>query len=97
MASKLTRISVDRPKLIIAAIIVLTIFFLVQFPKIVTDTDPKNMLPATSPVRVYNDEMESLFALHKDMIALGIVNDKGIFNQDTLTRIASFSEEIKKI
>src|SRR3989337_4209736 len=97
MASKLTELSVEIPRSVIAVVIILTLLFLVQFPKIIIDTDPKNMLPATSPVRVYNDRMESLFALHKDMIALGIVNDKGIFNQDTLTRIASFSEEIKKI
>src|SRR3989337_2306216 len=97
MASKLTELSVEIPRSVIAVVIILTLLFLVQFPKIVTDTDPKNMLPATSPVRVYNDEMESLFALHKDMIALGIVNNKGLFNQDTLARIERFSEEIKKI
>ncbi len=97
MASKLTEISVKRPKSIIAIIIILTLFFLIQFPRIVTDTDPKNMLPASSPVRVYNDEMESLFALHKDVIVLGIVNNKGLFNPATLKRIAGFTEEITKI
>lgn len=97
MSSKLTQFSVERPKSVIAVIVILTLFFLIQFPKIVTDTDPKNMLPATSPVRVYNDQMESLFALHKDVIALGIVDEKSIFNQPTLERIARFSEEIKKI
>jgi len=97
MASRLTQISVERPKGVIAVIVILTLFFLIQFPKIVTDTDPKNMLPATSPVRVYNDSMESLFALHKDVIVLGIVNEKGIFNQTTLTGIARLTEEIKRI
>lgn len=97
MASKLTQISVERPKSVIAGIIILTLFFLVQFPEIITDTDPKNMLPANSPVRVYNDQMESLFALHKDVIALGIVNEKSIFNQPTLERIARLTEEIKMI
>ncbi|MBI5096488.1 MAG: MMPL family transporter, partial [Nitrospirae bacterium] len=97
MASRLTQISVERPKSVIAVIMVLTFFFLIQFPKIVTDTDPKNMLPASSPVRVYNDQMESLFALHKDMMAVGIVNEKGIFNPATLERIARLTGEITKI
>ena len=97
MASRLTQISVERPKSVIAVIIILTFFFLIQFPKIVTDTDPKNMLPASSPVRVYNDQMESLFALHKDMMAVGIVNEKGIFNPATLERIARLTGEITKI
>src|SRR3972149_271000 len=97
MASRLTQISVERPKSVIAVIIILTFFFLIQFPKIVTDTDPKNMLPASSPVRVYNDQMEALFALHKDMMAVGIVNEKGIFNPATLERIARLTGKITKI
>ncbi len=97
MASKLTEISVKRPKIVVAVIMIVTLFFIIQFPKIVTDTDPKNMLPASSPVRVYNDQMESLFALHKDMIVLGIVNNKGIFNPSTLERIKRFTDAITRI
>ena len=97
MASRLTELSVERPRSVIAVVIILTLLFLVQFPKIIIDTDPKNMLPATSPVRVYNDQMESLFALHKDMIALGVVNQNGIFNVSTLERVARFTGEITKI
>ena len=97
MASKLTMLSVERPKTIVIAVIILTLIFLSQFPKIIIDTDPKNMLPATSPVRVYNDQMESLFALHKDMIVLGIENPNGLFNQSTLERVARFTDEIMRI
>ena len=97
MASKLTELSVKRPKSVITTIFIVTLFFIVQFPKIVTDTDPKNMLPASSPVRVYNDHMESIFSLHKDMIALGIVNNNGIFNPNTLERIKRFTDAITRI
>lgn len=97
MASRLTQISVERPKTVIAAIIIVTLLFLSQFTKIVTDTDPKNMLPADSPVRVYNDRIESLFELHKDMIVLGIVNDKGLFNRQTLDSISRLTGEITRI
>ncbi|MBI5194106.1 MAG: MMPL family transporter [Nitrospirae bacterium] len=97
MASRLTNISVEKPKTVIAVIIILTLLFLTQFPKIVTDTDPKNMLPADSPVRVYNDRTESLFELHKDMIVLGIVNDKGLFNRHSLDSISRLTDEIKRI
>ena len=97
MASKLTMLSVERPKTIVIVVIILTLIFLSQFPKIIIDTDPKNMLPATSPVRVYNDQMESLFALHKDMIVLGIENPNGLFNQSTLGRVSRFTDEIMRI
>lgn len=97
MASKLTEFSVERPKTTVIVAILLTLIFLSQFPKILIDTDPKNMLPETSPVRVYNDQMESLFALHKDMIVLGIENPQGLFNQTTLERVARFTDEIMMI
>src|SRR4030067_1261425 len=97
MASKLTVFSVERPKITVITVIILTLIFLSQFPKIFIDTDPKNMLPETSPVRVYNNEMESLFALHKDMIVLGIENPNGLFSPATLERVARFTDGIMMI
>ncbi len=97
MASKLTEFSVERPKTTVITVIILTLIFLLQFPKISIDTDPKNMLPETSPVRVYNDQIESLFSLHKDMIVLGIENPQGLFNRATLERVARFTDEIMRL
>ncbi len=94
---KLTEFSVNHPKIVIGITLIITMGFLSQFPKIKTDTDPKNMLPATSEVRVYNDQVEKWFALHKDMIVLGIVNDDGILNKDTLSKIAGITKEIVRI
>lgn len=93
----LTRFSVKRPWLVIALTLVITLAFLTQFRKVITDTDPKNMLPATSAVRVSNDEVERWFALHQDVIVLGIVNEEGIFNRETLGRIARITEEVLRI
>src|SRR3989304_4176118 len=47
----LTSFSVDHPWLVIAIVAVITLGFAIQFPKKTSDTDPKNMLPATSDVR----------------------------------------------
>ena len=46
------------------------------------------MLPVTSAVRVFNDEVDRWFGLHKDVMVLGIVDDEGIVNPKTLERIA---------
>jgi predicted RND superfamily exporter protein len=78
---------VNHPKLIVVLSILITMAFMTQFPKMRTDTNPKNMLPATSDVRVWNDEVEKTFSLYEDMIALGIVNEKGILNSGTLGKI----------
>ncbi|MCR4288586.1 MAG: hypothetical protein NUW09_11315, partial [Deltaproteobacteria bacterium] len=74
----LVEFSVGRPRLVVAIVVLITLGFLTQFPKIKTDTNPKNMLPPTSEVRVWNDEVDETFALYEDMIAVGVVNDEGI-------------------
>src|SRR3990172_6679758 len=90
-------LSSDHPRLVIGLIAAATIAFAAQLPKIAVDTDPKHMLPVTSPVRQYNDQVEREFALHADVIALGIVNERGIINRKTLSRIAELTREIQKM
>lgn len=93
----LVEFSVEHPKLVVILSVIVTMLFMTQFPKMRTDTNPKNMLPATSDVRVWNDEVEKTFSLYEDMIALGIVNDKGILNPDTLGKIQRITDEVLKV
>ncbi|MBI5634539.1 MAG: MMPL family transporter [Nitrospirae bacterium] len=93
----LVEFSVNHPKLVVVLSILITMAFMTQFPKMRTDTNPKNMLPATSEVRVWNDEVEKTFSLYEDMIAVGIVNEKGILNTGTLGKIQRITDEILKI
>ena len=44
MLRKLTEIVTKFPKTTIALVLLATIFFAIQFPKIKIDTDPENML-----------------------------------------------------
>jgi predicted RND superfamily exporter protein len=93
----LVEFSVDHPKLVVILSVVVTLLFMTQFPKMRTDTDPKNMLPATSAVRVWNDKVEKDFSLYKDMIVVGIVNEKGILNSDTLAKMQRITDGILQI
>jgi len=93
----LVEFSVEHPKLIVVLSVLITMLFMTQFPKMRTDTNPKNMLPATSDVRVWNDEVEKTFGLYEDMIAVGIVNEKGILNKDTLGKVQRITDEILNI
>lgn len=56
MLKKLTAFSVNHPIIVLIVVAFITLAFGLQFPKVKTDTDPKHMLPATSPVRLYNDQ-----------------------------------------
>lgn len=93
----LVEFSVDHPRLVVVVAVLATFVFMTQFPKMRTDTNPKNMLPATSHVRVWNDEVEKTFSLYEDMIVLGIVNEKGILNRETLGKIQRITDEILKV
>src|SRR4030042_2332346 len=93
----LVEFSVKHPKLVVFLSILITLVFMTQFPKTRTDTNPKHMLPATSDVRVWNDEVDRTFALYEDMIVVGIVNEKGVLNKDSLEKIRRITDEILKI
>src|SRR4030065_1195023 len=93
----LVEFSVEHPKLIVLLTIIITLAFATQFTKIKTDTNPKSMLPETSDVRMWNDEVEKTFSLYEDMIVVGIVNENGILNKDTLGKIQRITDEILKI
>jgi predicted RND superfamily exporter protein len=93
----LAKFSAAHPRLVIGLIAVATLAFAAHIPRITIDTDPKHMLPVTSPVRQYNDQVERDFTLHADVLVLGIVNDHGLFNRATLSRIAELTGEIQKM
>lgn len=96
--TRLVQFSVDHPRFVVVLTVGLTLLFAAQLPKIKTDTDPKNMLPATSAVRVYNDKVEEQFELHADWIVLGVVNEeKGALNRETLAKIARLTDEVMEI
>lgn len=93
----LVEFSVDRPKLVVVLCVVITALFMTQFPKIKTDTNPKHMLPATSDVRVWNDQVEKTFGLYEDTIVVGIQNERGILNQDTLGKVQRITDQVLKL
>lgn len=90
----LVEFSVEHPKLVVVLTICISLLFMTQFPKVKIDTNPKNMLPETSEVRVWNDEVDKTFSLYEDTIVLGIVNEKGILNKETLGKIQRITDEV---
>src|SRR3990167_9071965 len=96
MLRKLTEIVTRFPKTTIAAALIATVFFTMQFPKIKIDTDPENMLEQTQADRVFYDKVKKEFGIH-DLLVVGIADKEGIFKPDTLKRVANITDEILKI
>ncbi|HEV8308073.1 MAG TPA: MMPL family transporter [Methylomirabilota bacterium] len=89
--------SAGHPWTVIALVLVVTVALGSQLPRIRTDTDPKNMLPVTSPVRRHNDQVEGWFGLHPDVIVVGIRSEGGIFVPETLARLHRLTDEILRL
>lgn len=96
MKELLTNLSIKHPWLTIGVTIAITGFFAFQFPKVIIDTDPENMLPADEPVRLFDRQTKEDFDL-SDFIAVGVVVEGGAFNVDLLNRIYRITSEIEEI
>lgn len=96
MLRKLTKFSINNPKLIMILTLVVTMFFGYMMTGIKIDTDPENMLSADNPARKYHHEVKERFGL-SDFIVLGIASESTIFEIDVLKRIESITNEVLKI
>ncbi len=88
--------ALKRPKTVIVLVVLITIVFASQFPRVKIDTDPENMLSPEEPVRVFHNKVKKEFGIN-EMIVLGILREDGIFHIDTLKRIKEITDRIMKI
>ncbi|MBI4203412.1 MAG: MMPL family transporter [Betaproteobacteria bacterium] len=93
----LVEFSIGRPKLVFGFVLLITLAFASQLPRIRLDTNPKNMLPPTSDVRVWNDDVDRTFALYEDTVVVGVVHPKGVLNPRTLEKVRDITASILKV
>ncbi|MFN2257676.1 MAG: hypothetical protein ABR516_04285, partial [Desulfuromonadaceae bacterium] len=74
MRNLLLELGLKRPWWIILVVLLGTIVFALQFPKVSFDNDPENMLAADEPVRVFHNEIKHKYDLY-DFVIVGVVND----------------------
>jgi len=93
----LVEFSIARPKLVFGIVLLLTLIFAAQLPKVQLDTNPKNMLPPTSDVRVWNDSVDQTFGLYEDTIVVGIVHPRSVLNKGSLEKVRDITAEVLKV
>src|SRR3990167_9496017 len=93
----LVEFSIARPKLIFGLVLLVTLIFGAQLPKIQLDTNPKNMLPPTSEVRVWNDSVDRTFALYEDTVVVGVAHPNSVLNSTTLEKVRDLTAGILRI
>lgn len=92
--TRLTALGVDRPWLTILICVGIAMLFGAAFPWAKIDTNPKNMLPPDSAVRVWNDQVNQRFGLHEDTIVVAIQPDNGVLNTESLKKLQQFSSDV---
>jgi len=96
MKLALTRFSLRHPWLVLLLVLIGTVFFAVQFPKVHFDNDPENMLDAKEAVRIFHHQVKQKYNLY-DFVIVGISNEQnpdGIFNVGTLGRIDRLTRQL---
>jgi predicted RND superfamily exporter protein len=94
LSEKTVQFSVNKPRIVTAIMVMLTVLLGLLISMVQVDTDPENMLDENEPVRVFHNAAKKEFSLH-DVIVLGIVNEKhpeGVFNVETLGRVHELTE-----
>lgn len=80
---------VEHPKFVVFFIAIITVLAAAGLPRMQTDTDPDHMLSPTSPVRLYDEQVDRWFDL-QDQIAIAVVNERhpdGVLNPTTLSKL----------
>jgi len=99
ITEKLIHLCTQKPKLVYGILLVITLVFCAQIPRIQIDTDPENMLDAEHPARLFHNDIKTRFAMH-DAIVVGVVDESdeaGVFTAATLTDIYDITESIMAI
>jgi uncharacterized protein len=92
----LTAFAIRHPWRLIALATLVTALFGWQFRDIAIDTDPENMLEADQPDRVIYDAVKEDFGIN-DLLVVGVVDERGIFQPDALRRVERLTERIAAI
>src|SRR5688572_20727596 len=90
----LTLRGIDKPRATLVMWVVVALMFACAFPWAQIDTNPKNMLPPESDVRVWNAEVEERFGLHEDTIVVAVRREGGVLSTDSLARLQQLTAEV---
>jgi uncharacterized protein len=84
-------------RLILSAILVLTMFFGYRASKLGFDYNFENFFPTGDPDLEYYLEFRNKFEFDTDYLFVGVENNDGIFKEDFLKKISSLTDNIKQL
>lgn len=95
--SPLVTMSVERPVWVLLMALLVSSLFGIAFAWTRVDTNPKNMLPPTSDVRVWNDAVDKQFGLHEDNVVIALTPASGVLDSDSLSKLKQVTAEVMQV
>lgn len=97
MWDRFFRCVVRYPKVIVIILLVATVLFAMQLDKLRWETDARVYLPKGHHAIIYDEIVADTFGV-KNSILIAVVNEsKGIYNPETLARVARITEQVAKL
>lgn len=98
MMKKLTLSVIDHPRIVLAAVSIVTLLAFSQLPKMRSETNLEAMFPENHPTIKYNDQVEEWFEI-KDAVVVGVFNERhnGIYNRESLSLIKRITDGLKEM
>jgi len=94
MLGRLVELVLRSPRWVILIVAALTVYFASQLPKLRWETDARVYMPKGHPAILYDEKVEHIYGA-KDAVIIAIANEEqGIFNPETLARIARVTEKV---
>jgi uncharacterized protein len=84
-------------RIILSAILVLTMFFAYRASNLGFDYNFENFFPTGDPDLEYYFEFRNKFEFDTDYLFVGVENNDGIFKEDFLKKISSLTDNIKQL
>jgi predicted RND superfamily exporter protein len=91
---RLIRFSIDHPKIVMIAAVLITAALILPIPSAVIDTDPENMLAADEPVRLTHSQIKEEFSL-SDFLVVGFVGETDLTTPDFVERLTQLVETVE--
>lgn len=96
MLKTISQFAVRFPRAVVLVVLLATAFFAAQLGKLRWETDARVYLPKGHEAIIYDEKVADVFGF-KDSIIIGVVNEQGVFNPETLERIARITEKVSAL
>ncbi len=94
---RLLRFSVRHPRVVITLVGAITLFALINIPRIQLRLDGRSLIPSNLPEFAEGDQAATRFEL-RDLVLIGVGNEEsGIYTPETLRRIARLSDGLSRV